>query len=256
VREFARPEFIQGENHDRGQPAGHPGSQAAALSAQELAIEGGSRALHGNLSERVLRLFDAIRGDGGPRLALDRSRYFTESFRETEGQPLPPRWAKALRQVCEHLPVAIFDDEMIVGRPSTWLGRYGLVYGELDGSLLEAAAEAEARPGHRRELEQIAAASAHVPEHPARNFHEALQAQGFAQLFSRLEQNIGGQVSQGRMDQYLYPFHRRAVDAGRLTPEAAQELLQCVWFNMMQSPELKMSPSAAASMEGCAHMAR
>ncbi len=373
-----------------------PVASGTTLSAQELAIENGSRALQGNISERVLRLFEAIRAFGSPRVTLDRALIFTESFARSEGRPLVLRWAEALKHVCEHLPVTIFEDELIVGRPNTWLGRYGLVYGELDGSLLEAASEAcraqkgqkgavvmteddhravrevlypfwngrdfghafvralpeetrffffgpdrnnassatgvgmctavwrhsqnwahdfakilnrgcsgikaeaeariaalddpcdvaqkrpfleavvltcdamviwarrysalaaemasrEANPQRRRELEEIAAVCARVPEHPARTFREALQAQWFAQAFSRLEQNIGGQVSQGRMDQYFYPFYRRDVEEGRLTRAQAEELLQCVWLNMMQSTEVKMSPSAAASMEGFAH---
>ncbi len=72
---------------------------AAALSAQELAIESGARALNGNISDRVLRIFDAIRGYGSPRVTLDRAMYFTESFKATEGQPLVLRWAKALKHV-------------------------------------------------------------------------------------------------------------------------------------------------------------
>ena len=72
-------------------------------------------------------------------------------------------------------------------------------------------------------------------------------------MFSRLEQNIGGQVSQGRMDQYFYPFYKKDLDEGRITKADAEELLQCLWLNMMQSTEVKLSPSAAASMEGFAH---
>jgi len=368
----------------------------AALSAQELAIEQGHRALHGNISERVLRIFGAVRSYGSPRVTLDRAVWFTESFKQTEGEPLVLRWAKALRHVTENIPVAIFDDELLVGRPNGWLGRYGLVYGELDGSLLNAAvtaatqqqgqrgavvitdedrraiedvlypywngrdfgtsfvralpeatrffffgpdrgnasnatgvgmcsavwrhsqnwahdfakilnrgcasirADAEARiaalddpydvaekkpfleaivvtcdamitwarrysalaadmasretnPQRKQELEEIAAVCSRVPERPARTFREALQSQWFAQIFSRLEQNIGGQVSQGRMDQYFYPFYRKDVDEGRLTKAQAEELLQCLWLNMMQSTEIKLSPSAAAGMEGFAH---
>jgi hypothetical protein len=65
---------------------------SSALSAQELAIESGQRALHGNLTERVLRIFDAIRAYGSPRVTLDRAVHFTESFRTTEGEPLVLRW--------------------------------------------------------------------------------------------------------------------------------------------------------------------
>jgi isethionate sulfite-lyase len=47
---------------------------------------------------------------------------FTESFKETEGQSLVLRWAKALRLYAEKAAIAIFPDELIVGRPNTWLG--------------------------------------------------------------------------------------------------------------------------------------
>ena len=49
------------------------------LSAQEAAIVLGKRAVHDNVSERVLRLFE-------------RAVYFTESFKETEGQPIVLRF--------------------------------------------------------------------------------------------------------------------------------------------------------------------
>ncbi len=92
------------------------------------AIVDGKAVLHGSASERVLRLFNKIRSYGPPRVALERAIYFTESFKTTEGQPLVWRWAKALHHIAENISVAIFDDELIVGRPNTWLGRYSLVY--------------------------------------------------------------------------------------------------------------------------------
>jgi formate C-acetyltransferase len=48
------------------------------------------------------------------------------------------RWARALKKFAEKAPVMIFDDELIVGRPNTWLGRWGIVYPELDGSIMPA----------------------------------------------------------------------------------------------------------------------
>jgi CheY-like chemotaxis protein len=102
----------------------------------------------------------------------------------------------------------------------------------------------------KKELEEIAAICAWVPENPARTFREAIQAQWFTQLFSRLEEMVGGQVNQGRMDQYLYPIYKKDIEEGRITPEAAQELFQCLWLHIMQSIESQMSPSAAKGREG------
>jgi pyruvate formate-lyase/glycerol dehydratase family glycyl radical enzyme len=112
-----------------------------ALSAQEAAIAGGSPVLHGRASARVLRLYEAIRGYGAPRVALERGLLFTESLKATEGQPLVLRWALALKHFVEKVPVTIFADELIVGRPNTWLGRWAIVYPELDGSIMPSGVE-------------------------------------------------------------------------------------------------------------------
>jgi pyruvate-formate lyase len=95
---------------------------AQVFSAQEQAILDGKKVLHGTATDRVLRMFDAIRSYGTPRVALERAVYFTESFKTTEGQPLVWRWAKALKHIAENISVAIFDDGLIVGRANTWFG--------------------------------------------------------------------------------------------------------------------------------------
>jgi formate C-acetyltransferase len=108
----------------------------ATLTAQEEAIESGKKVLHGNVTDRVLRMYEAFRSCGPPRVALDGAVLFTESFKETESQPLVLRWAKALKHFAEKAPVTILPDELIVGRPNTWLGRWSIVYPELDGSIM------------------------------------------------------------------------------------------------------------------------
>src|SRR5512144_3247563 len=112
------------------------------LSGQEQAIIEGKKLLHGTVTDRVLRMFETIRSSGPPRVALERAIYFTESFKATEGQPLVLRWAKALKHIAANMSVAIFDDELIVGRPNTWFGRYSLVYPELDGTIIRDGARA------------------------------------------------------------------------------------------------------------------
>jgi predicted methyltransferase MtxX (methanogen marker protein 4) len=74
------------------------------LSAQEQAIANGQNVIHGNVTGRVLNLYGQMRAYGPPRVTLDRALLFTESFKETEGQPLVLRWAKALKNFAEKAP--------------------------------------------------------------------------------------------------------------------------------------------------------
>lgn len=367
-------------------------SPSHVLSVQEQAIQQGSKVVVGKATDRVLRMFDAIRAYGPPRVALDRAVAFTESFRETENEPLVVRWAKALKHYAEKAPIAIFSDELIVGRPNTWLGPWGIVYPELDADVMPAGVnmfrknkgktgevvvteddkkiidevltpywagkdyasnfpkalpedtrfmlygpdrkntilqtiviissstarhsqnwtpdfskilnrgvkgireEAQARlaalteprdlafkkpfldavimtcdamtiwsrryaklatelaavekdPARRRELMEIAEVCDWVPENPARNFREALQAQWWGQMFNRIEQTSSS-MGQGRWDQYLWPFYQKDMAEGRITRESAIELLHCVWLQMAQCVEIKLNPIAAAGTEG------
>jgi len=365
---------------------------SAALSSQERAIEEGTKVLHGTATDRVIRMFEKMRAYGPPRVALERGLFFTEAFKANPHDPLVLKWAKALKNYAEKSTVAILDDELIVGRPNTWLGRWAIVYPELDGAIMpdgvkefkknkgkigevvvtvedekiiddvltpywtgrdyasnfhdaipeatrfmmygpnpkdiltmtcvvvgtsnqrhsqnwtpdwsklvtrgcrgireeaqaklsaldhprdmihkkpfleaviltcdamkiwseryaKAAAEmaaTEANPQRKEELLRIAEICIHVPENPARTFHEALQCQWWGQMFNRIEQTSCA-MGQGRMDQYLLPYYQKDFAEGRITKESAQELLHCVWLHMSQVTEIKMNPIAAAGTEG------
>jgi len=39
--------------------------------------------------------------DAAPKIDIERARYFTESMKQTEGQHLTLRWAKALKNIAE-----------------------------------------------------------------------------------------------------------------------------------------------------------
>ena len=119
----------------------HKPATEPVLSAQEAAIASGNNVIHGTVTDRVSRMYEAIRAYGPPRVTLDRAVLFTESFQATENQPLVLRWAKALKHFVEKVPVTIFPDELIVGRPNTWFGKWGIVYPELDGSVMPAGVE-------------------------------------------------------------------------------------------------------------------
>ncbi len=328
---------------------------------------------------------------GIPVACADRARLMTESFQQTEGEALVLRWAKAMMHIARNLPIAIGPYDLIVGRASDKPGRYGLIYPELDGGILEKAVdiimetqrpyiisaqvaqtikeeiapywkgrsfhdalysalpeetrtvlftdslrqrnvvtetasyrnslqwvpdydkvlkkgfsglkrEAEEKLAsldpfnpkdaleripylkaiiticdaivvfakrhaalasdlagsepdleRKRELLEISAICNRVPENPARTFWEALQSQWMVSIFKRLEEKVGGSYSNGRMDQYLYPFYQNDLAAGLLTEDSAMELLENLWLNMAQFINLYVSPTAIAYNEGYTH---
>lgn len=363
------------------------------LSPQERRIqENHERAATQEKERRPLRLLHRFAGTR-PRIDIERGRYFTESFKKTEGEPLILRWAKALYHYAECATVYIDDDQLIVGRAGKE-GRYGILYPELDGDVLDEAirnlpsresspfdisdtdaeiivkeiapywkgktfhealvqalpdktrqltynedeehtsryivnetasfrssiqwvhdyekplkigfkgiraeaeealsgldefsavdtlekrpfleaviltadaiilwahrhgkaaqekAEQEKDPVRKAELLEISRICYKVPENPAETFHEAVQSQWFVQLFSRIEQKTGTVISNGRMDQYLYPYYKADKEKGQLDDERAAELLECVWVSMAQYIDLYLSKTGGSFNEGYAH---
>ena len=102
-------------------------------------------------------------------------------------------------------------------------------------------------------LLQIAETCDRVPAYPARTFREAMQCQWFVQLFSRIEQKASAIISNGRMDQYLYPYYKKDIEEGRMTREEARELLECMWVDMAQFIDLYINPTGVEFQEGYAH---
>lgn len=341
---------------------------------------------------RIEKIFEGFQ-DAKPVVDVQRAKYFTESFRKTEGQALSLRWAKALYHIAEKIDIIIEDHELLVGRGGK-SGKYGLIYPELDGCFLKSfvrqantreespfeiakedvriieeeiapywegrtyyedfahsmpedvlrityepsdlftsryvvnesssmrsalqwvhdykkgielgfeaikkdaeerlarldefnpedtvdkaaflqgimivcdaiilwaeryskkaaeLAEQETDPKRKAELEQIAKNCARVPRYPAETFYEAMQSQWFIQMFSRLEQKTGATISNGRMDQYLWPYYERDVKEGRIDRESAKELFQCMWLCMAQYQDLYVSPAGVKFNEGYAH---
>ncbi|MBQ7506077.1 MAG: glycyl radical protein [Lachnospiraceae bacterium] len=105
----------------------------------------------------------------------------------------------------------------------------------------------------KEELAVIARNLKKVPAEPAETFYEALQSQFIMQMFSRLEQKTSGTISNGRMDQYLYPYYKKDLEEGRLTPEQADELLSCLWLAMAKFRDVYVSPAGGAFSDGYAH---
>ncbi|MEH0875411.1 glycyl radical protein [Pectobacterium cacticida] len=365
---------------------------ATILSPQESRLRQDNAIPTAKKRSRTDKILENIQ-QGRPSIDVERARYFTESMRETEGQMLILRWAKAMYHIAENITVYIDDQQLIVGRAGKQ-GRYGILYPELDGDFLDAAisqlplrqaspftidekdcaviheeispywqgktyhehlsnalpeetlrltydpkdrqtsrfivnetssfrssiqwvhdyekvlqrgfkgirqeaeqrlaeldpfnpvdsvekapflqaiviaadaivlwakrhaqlakalAEKERNPQRRLELLDIAERCEWVPENPARDFRDALQAQWFTQLFSRLEQKTGTIISNGRMDQYLFPYYQRDKERGILDDEQVLEWLSCMWVAMAQFVDLYISATGGAFNEGYAH---
>ena len=84
----------------------------------------------------------------------------------------------------------------------------------------------------KEELERIIDTCKWVPAKPPRNFHEAVQFVWFVQLALSLETYDGQAISMGRMDQYLYPYYMKDLQAGILDQEIAIELIECLWIKI------------------------
>ncbi len=135
----------------------------------------------------------------------------------------------------QFLKAAIISCEAVI--------RYAHRYAEL--AKKEAAACSD--PVRKQELQQIAANCARVPEHGAATFHEACQSFWFVQQLLQLESS-GHSISPGRFDQYMYPYYKKDLEAGRLTRESAQELIDCIWVKLNDLNKCR----DAASAEGFA----
>ncbi len=85
--------------------------------------------------------------------------------------------------------------------------------------------------GRRLELLSMADSLDWIAEKPARTFREAVQATYLYQLFLWIDGNYQP-CSFGRFDQYTYPCLKRDLEAGTLTLEQAQEIVDCFWLKV------------------------
>lgn len=107
----------------------------------------------------------------------------------------------------------------------------------------EAQRQAETATAPRKqELERIAEACRRVPEHPARNFLEALQCIWFLQLVPQLETD-GVAITVGRLDRFGHPYVKRELEQGRPLGEL-QEELDCFWLKFAEMVKLYNLESA------------
>ena len=102
-------------------------------------------------------------------------------------------------------------------------------------------------PVRKQELFVIAENCSRVPAKGAQNFYEACQSFWFVQQLLQMESS-GHSISPGRFDQYMYPYYKKDMEAGTITREFAQELMDCIWVKLNDLNKCR----DAASAEGFA----
>ena len=86
-------------------------------------------------------------------------------------------------------------------------------------------------PQRRDELLQMSDSLDWLAENPARTFREAVQATFLYQTWLYLDGNFQG-TSFGRFDQYTWPCLKHELDAGTITLDEAQEIVDCFWLKV------------------------
>ncbi len=93
---------------------------------------------------RINRMLQGFR-DQPIRIDVERAQLFTDSFKETEGQPIVLRWAMALANILKKHTIHIESEEIIVGSAGP-PGRYTIIYPELAGSIFSTGRGSAAEP--------------------------------------------------------------------------------------------------------------
>ncbi len=144
---------------------------------------------------KLTEVFDGKR----PFIDVQRAVLFTESMKETEGELLVLRFAKALKHIAENIDVYIDDNQLIVGRCGKQGSRYGLLYPELDGDY-----QAEAMkelPGHEAAPFEVLEEDAKLVEEiispywKGKTFHEELNKSMSKESHRLAYDDAGGYLS-------------------------------------------------------------
>jgi len=113
-----------------------------------------------------------------------------------------------------------------------------------------------ADPQQRAELAEIAEVCERVPEYGAWTLREAIQAIWFAHMLTCAEDHINAN-SLGRLDQILYPYYERDLEAGHLTREEAiewMEELACKLYRDYDVQQICLAGQTPEGREGCNEM--
>ncbi len=117
-----------------------------------------------------------------------------------------------------------------------------IAYANRYADLAEEMAKSETG-ARKEELLEIAQNCRRVPANGAESFYEACQSFWFVQMLIQTE-GSGHSISPGRFDVYMYPYFKKDYDAGKITLEFAQELVDCIWIKLNDLNKVRDALSA------------
>ncbi len=109
-------------------------------------------------------------------------------------------------------------------------------YAQRHAKVLAQMAAGEQDPDRKAELLEMHRICNKVPRKAPETFWEALQYYWFVHVGVITELNPWDAFNPGRLDQHLWPFYRRQLEDGSLSPEQAHELLCCFWIKFNNHP--------------------
>ncbi|MBP1730635.1 MAG: glycyl radical enzyme [Deltaproteobacteria bacterium] len=86
-----------------------------------------------------------------------------------------------------------------------------------------------------------------TPALPPQTFQEALNALWICKIALHQE-NANVALSLGRLDQILYPFYKKDIESGHITPRDAVELVGCLWLKI--ADHVPLVPEASEELFG------
>ena len=93
------------------------------------------------------------------------------------------------------------------------------------------------------EMWQVSKVCRKLASSPPETFREAVQSVWFLFVMLQMESNASS-FSPGRMDQYLYAYYKKDIEAGSLTDEQALEIIESLFIKFNQIVYLRSASSA------------
>ncbi len=108
-----------------------------------------------------------------------------------------------------------------------------MIYAKRLSEYAKELAAKETNAKRKDELLKIAEVNAYVPAHKPRTYWEAIQSVWTIESLLVVEENQTG-MSIGRVDQYMYPYYKADIEAGRMNDFQAFELSGCMLIKMSE----------------------